>query len=148
MPTQTARLNLTKPDQGNTNWKSLLDLWADKLDEVSAQFLSVHLGGQAVDEEILLDGLLFPEGVDITAVSFYAREAPQGASFTIDFLKNQVAQSKSVSLLQANQKGSGTVSGLSYLSTDEFGIKVTNTGTSNPGAEISIIIHYNVQPVS
>ena len=45
MPTQTQRLNLTKPDQGNNDWKPELDLWADKLDQAAANYLAIHLGG-------------------------------------------------------------------------------------------------------
>ena len=147
MPTQTQRLNLTKPDQGNNDWKPDVDLWADKLDQVAAQYLSIHLGGVAVDEEIIFDGFLFDEDVDITKVTFYAREAPVGANFTIDFLKDQAAQAKAASLVDGNKKGNATIAGLSYLKTEEFGIKVTNVGSTTEGAEISIWVHYNVKPL-
>lgn len=147
MPTQTQRLNLTKPDQGNNDWKPELDLWADKLDQAAANYLAIHLGGVAVDEEIILDGFQFDEDVDITKVTLYAREAPVGANFTIDFLKDQVAQVKTASLVDGNKKGNAAIAGLSYLKTEQFGIQVTSVGATTAGAEIAIQVHYHIKPV-
>ena len=147
MPTQTQRLNLTKPDQGNNDWKPDVDLWADKLDQVAAHYLPVRLGGVAINGEIIFDGFLFDEDVDITQVTLYAREAPVGADFTIDFLKDQVAQAKTASLADGSKTGSAAIAGLSYLKTEEFGIKVTNVGSTTEGAEINILVHFHVKPI-
>jgi hypothetical protein len=119
MPQQTARLNLTLPDTGNKTWETDVENWAHKLDESSAQYLCLHLGGQAIDEEIIFDGFHFDEAVNISGVTLFARVAPAGSDFVLDFLKNQVEQSQIVSLPAGSPSGSGSVTGLSYAPLDD-----------------------------
>lgn len=147
MPTQTPRLNLTKPDTGNKSWETDVEKWADKLDEVSAQVLSIHLGGAAIDEEVVLDGFRFEAAVLITKVSLFAREAPVGAPFTVDVLKNGVEQGKTASLASGSKSAAAPVTGLTFSTLEDFGLKVKSVGTSIPGSEISLLVHYQVQPL-
>lgn len=151
MPDTTTRLNLVKPDTGNQSWETDVERWAEKLDECAAQYLVVALGGEAVDEEVFFDDFLFDEAVTITGVSLFARTAPTGGAFTIDFLKNGVEQGKTVSINIGQTSGSGTVTGLAYdpaASTPEkLGLKVKNVGATLPGAEITVVVHYHIQPV-
>ncbi len=152
MPQFTARLNLTKPDTGNESWEVDVERWADQLDKVGAQLLPIHLGGEAVDEEIVFDDFLFDEKVTLTQVSLHARTAPTGAAFTVDLLKNGVEQGKLVSINIGQSSGSGTITGLSYDpnagSPEKLGVKIKNVGATEPGAEITIIIHYHVEALS
>ena len=82
MPTFTPRLNLTQPDTGNKTWETDVENWANQLDKAAAQYLTFHLGGAAIDEEVIFDGHFFDEDVTITEVTLYAREAPGGAAFS------------------------------------------------------------------
>jgi len=151
MPTTTPRLGLVKPDTGNEAWQNDVEQWADTLDRTAAQTLTVHLGGEAVDEAVILDDFLFDEAVTITQAHLFARVPPAGGAFTVDFLKNGAEQGKSVSINIGAQSGSGSVSGLTYdpnAGTPEtLGLKVKNIGDTEPGAEITIVIHYHVNAV-
>jgi len=145
MPTFTPRLNLTQPDTGNKLWESDVANWANQLDKAAAQVLSIHLGGAAIDEEVVFDGLFFDEDVTITRVTLHAREAPSGAAFTIDFIKGGIEQTKNAILADGSNKGSTAIAGLSYTTLEEFGLKVKSVGSTNPGAEITILVHYHIK---
>jgi len=147
MPQQTPRLNLTLPDTGNKTWETDVENWAHKLDASSAQYLNLHLGGQAIDEEIIFDGFHFDEAVQISGITLFARVAPAGSDLVIDFLKNQLEQSQTVSLPAGSQSGSGSVTGLTYTPLEAMGLKVKGVGSTEPGAEISLLIHYHIQPI-
>ena len=151
MPENTTRLNLVKPDTGNQFWEADVERWADKLDECAAQYLLIALGGEAVDEEIFFDDFLFDETVTVSGLSLFARTAPTGGAFTVDFLKNGVEQGKTVSINIGQKSGSGGITGLTYnpsASTPEkMGLKVKSVGATLPGAEITVAVHYHVQPI-
>lgn len=147
MPTQTPRLNLTKPDTGNKSWETDVESWADKLDEAAAQTLTIHLGGAAIDEEVVFDGFRFDAPVSITRMSLFARQAPVGAAFTVDVLKNGAEQSKSASLADGSQNGAAAISGLTFSTLEDFGLKVKSVGSATPGSEITLLVHYHVQPL-
>ncbi len=145
MPTFTPRLNLTQPDTGNKTWETDVENWANQLDKTAAQYLSIHLGGAAIDEEVIFDGLFFDEDVTITEVTLYAREAPTGAAFSIDFTKVGIEQTKTATLADGSNKGNTTITGLSYTTLEEFGIKVKGVGSTEPGSEIAILVHYHIK---
>ena len=145
MPTFTPRLNLTQPDTGNKLWETDVENWANQLDKVSAQYLSIHLGGAAIDEEVIFDGLFFDEDVEITAVTLHAREAPSGAAFSIDFIKGGIEQIKIATLADGSNKSATAVTGLSFTTLEEFGIKVKSVGSTDPGSEITLLVHYHIK---
>ena len=145
MPTFTPRINLEKPDTGNKTWETAVENWADQLDKVAAQYLGpFHIGGVAIDEEVIFDGLFFDEDVTITEVTLYAREAPTGAPLTIDFTKNGTEQSKVATLADGVKKQATAISGLSFTTLEEFGLKIKSVGTTDAGAEIAVLVHYHV----
>lgn len=145
MPTFTPRLNLTQPDTGNKLWETDIENWANQLDKAAAQYVSLHLGGAAIDEEVIFDGLFFDEDVDITQVTMHARAAPTGAAFSIDFTKGGVEQAKVASIADGATKGTVPITGLSYTTLEEFGIKVKSVGSNNPGSEITLLVHYHIK---
>ena len=145
MPTFTPRLNLTQPETGNKLWETDVENWANQLDKAAAQYLSVHLGGAAIDEEVILDGLFFDEDVTITEVTMYAREAPSGAAFSIDFTKGGIEQAKTASIADGSKKGNTVITGLSFTTLEELGIKVKSVGSITPGSEITILVHYHIK---
>ncbi|MDH3257331.1 MAG: hypothetical protein OEM27_06920 [Nitrospinota bacterium] len=145
MPTFTPRLNLTQPDTGNKTWETDVENWANQLDKASAQYLSIHQGGAAIDEEVIFDGHFFDEDVTITAVTLHAREAPNGAPFSIDFTKGGIEQAKTAILADSSKKSNTAITGLSYTTLEEFGIKVKSVGSTDPGSEITILVHYHIK---
>jgi len=145
MPTFTPRLNLTQPDTGNKLWETDVENWSNQLDKAAAQYLSIHLGGAAIDEEIIFDGLFFDEDVDITAVTMHAREAPGGAALSIDFTKGGIEQTKLASIADGSKKGNTAITGLSFTTLEEFGLKVKGVGSTDPGSEITILVHYHIK---
>lgn len=145
MPTFTPRLNLTQPDTGNKLWETDVENWANQLDKAAAQYLSIHLGGAAIDEEVIFDGLFFDEDVAISEVTIHAREAPTGGAFSIDFTKGGIEQAKVASIVDGSKKGNTAITGLSFTTLEEFGIKVKSVGSTAPGAEITILVHYHIQ---
>ncbi len=151
MPETTTRLNLTKPDTGNEAWELDVERWADKLDQSAAHYLVIPLGGEAVDGEVFFNDFLFDEAVVITAVSLYARMAPIGGAFSVDFLKNGIEQGKTVTINIGQTSGNTQVTGLNYdpLATtpEKLGLKVKGVGATEPGAEITVVIHFNIKPV-
>lgn len=151
MPDTTTRLNLTKPDTGNESWELDVERWADKLDESAAHYMVVPLGGEAIDEEVFFNDFLFDAPVAIAGVSLFARMAPDGAAFSIDFLKNGIEQGKTVSINIGQTTGHAAVTGLTYdpfaAIPEKLGLKVKGVGATEPGAEITVIIHFNVKPV-
>lgn len=144
---RTTRLNLLKPATNATDWETEVENWADKLDEAAAQYLSFYYEGVAIDEEVIVDGFRFEETVDIVKITLYARTAPVGAALQVDFLKGGVEQSKLASINAGQNKGSAAVTGLSYTSADDFGLKIKNTGATEEGGNLTLVVHYNVQPV-
>ena len=144
MPTQTPRINLTKPDLAATPWKTELDQWADQVDKAAAQYLTIHMEGAATDEEVIFDGLFFDENVKLTEVTMYAREAPSGAALTFDILKDGSEMAKTFSVLDGAKKANAALSGVAFTTLEEFGLKVKNAGSTDPGSAVTIIIHYHI----
>lgn len=147
MPTQTVRLNISKPDQGDVNWKNGEDQFKDKVDQIAPSHLSIPIYGQAVDEEIVFDGFKFEEAVDIAAVTLFAREAPTGAALTVDFLKDGAEQTKIITLADGATKQKSAVAGLSYGTLEDMGLKLKSVGSTNAGNGITAVVHYNVKPI-
>ncbi|CAI2719737.1 hypothetical protein [Nitrospina watsonii] len=147
MPTQTPRLNLTQPDTGSTSWSADVASWADKLDEAAAQTLCVHLAGAAIDEEVVFDGFRFEAAVAITKLSLFARQAPEGAAFSVDVLKNGAEQSKVASLSAGLQNAATAIAALSFSTLEDFGLKVKSVGSTVAGSEITLVVHYQPQPL-
>lgn len=87
MPETTSRLNLTKPGTGNETWELDVERWADKLDESAAHYMVVPLAGEAINGEVFFNDFLFDVPVSLVGVSLFARQAPTGGAFSMDFLK-------------------------------------------------------------
>lgn len=109
-------------------------------------YLDLYIEGIPADEEVIFDGFFFDEDVDIKEVTMYAREAPTGANFRIDFLKGGTPQVKLANIVDGSKKGNTVISGLSYTVSEEFGIKVEQVGSVFEGNAISIKIHYAITP--
>ncbi len=152
MPVNTPVINLEIPDfQDTTGWNNEVDQWAQKLDEAAQQFFVLQIAGEAIDEEIVFNDFKFNVPVVISSVSMFARSGPAGAAFSIDFLKNNVEQTKLASIADGSTSGSAAIAGLSYDPTpgtpELMGLKIKSVGSTNAGAEITVVIHFNVQPV-
>lgn len=149
--TFTSLLNLTKPALSKKPYKDDTDQWANKLDEIAAQYIPFHIAGEAIDEEIIFNGFKFDHDVDISGVTMFARSGPTGSALQLDFLKDNAEQSKIVSIAAGSVSSFSAVAGLSYLqlpAVEVLGLKIKNIGSTNAGAEVQGLIHYNVKPVS
>ncbi|QPJ61708.1 MAG: hypothetical protein G3M70_07335 [Candidatus Nitronauta litoralis] len=148
--TSTDLLGLIQPAEDDAAWKDKVDPWADKIDEIARQYIPFYIAGEAVDEEIILNGFKFNHDVDISGVSMFARSGPTGSALQLDFLKDDAEQSKLVTINAGSVHSFSAVTGLEYLQTpsvEELGLKIKNVGSTNPGAEIWGLIHYNVKPI-
>ncbi len=144
MPTFTPRINLEKPDTGDKTWETAVENWAEKVDELAAQVVCIHLGGAAIDEEVIFDGFYFDEDITITKVTLYAREAPVGAALTFDILKNGVEMAKTFSIADSAKKANAALAGVAFTTLEEFGMKVKNVGSTTEGSEVTIVVHYQI----
>ena len=70
-----------------------------------------------------------------------------GSALSIDFIKGGVEQAKVASIADGANKGALPVTGLSYTTLEEFGIKVKSVGSNDPGSEILILVHYHIKPL-
>jgi len=111
------------------------------------QYLKVDIGGEAIDEETIFSGFFFPERVTIDGVGIFAREAPVGAAFLIDFLRDTIEEGLTITLAAGAQDQSTAVN-VDFTAAEEFGVKVKQVGSTTPGAEIGILIRYKNNPAS
>ncbi|NIP99031.1 MAG: hypothetical protein GWN10_00165 [Nitrospinaceae bacterium] len=59
-------------------------------------------------------------------------------------MKNGSEQSQTASIADGAKKGNAAITGLSYTTLEEFGLKVKSVGTTDPGSEITILVHYHI----
>jgi hypothetical protein len=147
MPTQTTRLNITKPDQGSTNWKSGEDAFKDKVDEMSCRYLFLDFPWliDTADDD-LLDGFFFDAGVKITKVTLIAKEAPAGA-FTVDLLKDGVELTKLATLAAGAKYQTTDITDENFSTTQRLGIRAKSIPATPPNL-LKVVIHYQVQPIA
>ena len=98
--------------------------------------------GDAVLNELIVEGIYFKADVKVTKVTIFARIAPTGDDLKVDLIAGGVAQSKEATLSAGSQYEETDVSDETYLTSDRFGLKITQIGSTLPGTGISITIHY------
>ena len=64
---------------------------------------------------------------------------------SIDFIKGGVELTKVASIADGSNKGNTAITGLSFTTLEEFGIKVKSVGSTDPGSEITILVHYHIK---
>lgn len=106
------------------------------------QLLEFFIPNDAVVNNLLIDGLYFKNDVKITKITIFAGNSPTGANLIIDQTIGGVAQSKAATLTAASQYEETDVADLSVLTTDRYGLKITQIGSTNPGSNIKVVIHF------
>lgn len=107
---------------------------------------NLHISGERAAEEIILDGVLFPTDVTFLKVDMFAVDPPTGADFTVDLLKDGFEQLNIMTLTDFLVSGvpyaATDILNINYSSLERLGLKIKSIGSTNPGAEMDIILHY------
>lgn len=101
--------------------------------------VTFHCSGLAIDEDDILDGFKFPVDTTVNKLLIFARKVPTGADIKIDILKNGVEQVKLSTLIAGQKKEITAYLNVSFLTTDEFGLRIKQVGSTYPGAEITVV---------
>lgn len=84
----------------------------------------------------------FPAGVTIGKIALHAQDAPAGAAITVDVLKNSIAQARVATLADGANNQETDITLLSVAGTDEFAVKITQVGSTDPGAGLEVKVFY------
>jgi hypothetical protein len=136
----TALLELIQVNKGDADLAEILKRNFDIIDTLANNTTSVYAEGDAVDEATIFDGLFFPVKVHINKILIYAGTAPVGANLTIDILKGGTEQSKLATLTDGSAYETTTISGVTFTTTQRFGLKIKSVGSGTAGAKLNIII--------
>jgi len=106
------------------------------------QQMAFYSTGDAIVNNLVVDGIYFKNDVTITKIGIFADIAPTGANLIIDQIIAGVAQSKAATLTAGSQYEETDITDLAVLTTDRFGLKITQIGSILPGTNIKVILHY------
>lgn len=117
--------------------------------QVTVNVFNFHISGERADEDIILEGVFFPFDITFLKADVYASDPPTGADLTYDILKDGLEQSRIITLQDQLVSGvsytTTDISDINFSSSERFGLKVKSIGSTNPGAEVDIILHYRKQ---
>ena len=103
--------------------------------------ITFQYSGQAIDEDDIVDGVKLPSAGTVTKKGIFAREAPTGADFTVDLLKDQAEQTRIATLADGAKKQLTDIADIAYTAAQEVGIRIKSVGSTAPGAEITVILY-------
>ena len=106
------------------------------------QQMSFYSVGDAIVNNLIVDGIYFKNDVKITKIGIFVDIAPTGANLIIDQTIAGAVQSKAATLTAGSQYAETDITDLAVLTTDRYGLKITQIGSTLPGSNIKIIIHY------
>lgn len=107
------------------------------------RLVNFNYEGQAVDEDIIIKGILFNNSVGISHITINSRVAPLGSDLTIDITKDDVEQSNISTLTAGSTSEKTALSSIIHFSTtEEFGLKIKTVGSIEAGQGLNITIHY------
>ena len=137
--TQTFKLSIAGPTNLNLS-VSEYDYVPVFQNVIPKKKYTVHVGGTAVTGTCFT-GDTFGQASTVTGMFVYAKDAPTGASLTIDLLKNGSAQSVTVTVTTGTNSSSSTFS-KSFTASDLIGFTISGVGSTFAGAEITITLVY------
>jgi hypothetical protein len=106
------------------------------------KYLTLNYEGLCQDEDTIIDGFYFSNGVSIEKITIAARVAPTGANITVDMLRDG-AEEGVISTLTAAATYEATIfTAQHFLSTERFGLKIKSIGSSEPGQSLIVVVHY------
>mgnify|MGYP001598769755 CR=1 FL=1 len=145
--TYTPNLNLPKPGTGDTGWKEEADACADMIDALgNLQSFVVPYTGQAQDEELFFQRK-FDQDVTIKKIEISSRDAPVGSAITIDCTLDGAEQTKIATLAAGAAYQSTTLTPFN-VTTQLFGLKIKSVGSTSPGGELAITVHYQPKAIA
>jgi hypothetical protein len=106
------------------------------------KYATFYYEGVCQDEDIILDGFYFNNKVAIDNVTLHARVAPTGANLTVDLLDEGAEQSRVATLTDASIYEKTVVTTRYYESTERFGLKIKQIGSTEAGQGLTVTIHY------
>jgi hypothetical protein len=106
------------------------------------QQMNISSSGDAVVNNLIIDGIYFATNVKITKITLFADISPTGANLIIDQTIGGAVQSKAATLTDGSQYEETDTADLSVLTTDRYGLKITQVGSTKPGTNIKVVIHY------
>ena len=106
------------------------------------QSMSFYVNGDAVVDNLVIDGIYFQADIKITKIAIFADVSPTGANLIIDQTVGGAVQSKAATLTAGSQYEETDTADLSVLTTDRYGLKITQVGSTLPGAGLKITIFF------
>jgi hypothetical protein len=106
------------------------------------KYITFNYEGLCQDEDVIVDGFYFNNGVAIDKITIISRVAPTGANITIDLLKGGAEQTNLATLTAASTYELTTITTASFATTDRFGLKIKSIGSTEPGQSLTVIVHY------
>lgn len=106
------------------------------------KYLTFNYEGSCQDEDTIIDGFHFSNGVSIEKITITSRVAPTGANLTIDLLKDGAEQSIISTLAAAATYEATSFTPQHFLSTDRFGLKIKSVGSTESGQSLIVVVHY------
>ena len=112
------------------------------LEAAVQQQMTFYHNGDAVVDNLVIDGLYFKYDVKITYIGIFAGKAPTGADLIIDQTIDGAVQSKAATLSDGSQFEETNTTDLTVVTTDRYGLKITQVGSTTPGTDLQVVIHY------
>lgn len=106
------------------------------------QQMNISSSGDAVVNNLIIDGIYFATNVKVTKITLFADISPTGADLIIDQTIGGAVQSKAATLTDGSQYEETNTADLLILTTDRYGLKITQIGSTQPGTNIKVVIHY------
>ncbi|HHT9139394.1 MAG TPA: hypothetical protein ACFYEA_02520 [Candidatus Tripitaka californicus] len=107
------------------------------------RYLTAHLEGFPILNDVFFDGHYFAEAVIIDKITLSARSAPSGSNLQIEILKNGVATGKVATLNAGSLYQSTTLSpGLSFAASDRLGLKVVAVDSGETAEGLGVLLGY------
>lgn len=106
------------------------------------QSMSFFVQGDAVVNNFVIDGIYFKNDVKITKVALFNDKSPTGADMIVDQTVGGVALGKAATLSDGSQYEETDTADLSVLTTDRYGLKFIQVGSTIPGSGIKVVVFY------
>jgi len=132
-------------DLTNTTWRPIRVNSDGELitgADLVQQQMTIYSPGDAVVNNLIIDGIYFKNDVKITKLTIFVDQSPTGADLIIDQIVGGAVQSKAATLTDGSQYEETDVADLVVLTSDRYGLKITQIGSTKPGSNIKVIIHY------
>lgn len=136
--------NLTNGNLGTDNFMSSIN---NNLTNSGEYTLIIPASGTMYADYIFSDGNYSQVAISIIKATIFAGTMPTGSNLTIDFLKDGVEQSKTLTLLTTASNHLQTTTfatALTYNPTERQGLVVKTVGSTEAGRDLLVILYIKV----